>query len=81
MGSKIIKLNPFNSENILGYEQQTLTTHKSGHSKIKYDNTTLTDHIGEELTTLNKIIQADDTLLVQVYSDNDLYTQWNCTCY
>ena len=41
MESNILKLNPFFSEKIWGYEQWVLSTHKNGHSKIK-DNEIIT---------------------------------------
>lgn len=55
---KILKLNPFHSEKIWGYEKWTLSTHKNGHSKIKHSDTNLIDYIREDLPTLKKIIKA-----------------------
>ncbi|MEG2511556.1 MAG: type I phosphomannose isomerase catalytic subunit [Bacilli bacterium] len=71
MSNNILKLDPFYSEKIWGYEQWTLSTHKNGHSKIKNSNTTLINHIGDDLPILNKIIQANDTLSVQVHPDDE----------
>lgn len=67
---KILKLDPFYSEKIWGYEQWALSTHKNGYSTIKNSDTTLIDSLGKELPILNKIIQANDTLSVQVHPDD-----------
>lgn len=71
MKNKIVKLNPFYSEKIWGYEQWTLSTHKNGHSKIENSKTNLIEHIGEELPILNKIIKANEALSVQVHPDDE----------
>ena len=71
MESTILKLNPFFSEKIWGYEQWVLSTHKNGHSKIKDNEINLIDHIEKELPILNKIIKAEDTLSVQVHPDDE----------
>lgn len=70
MDSKILKLDPFYSEKIWGYEHWTLSTHRNGYSTIKNSDTTLIDSLGKELPILNKIIQANDTLSVQVHPDD-----------
>lgn len=71
MESNILKLNPFFSEKIWGYEQWVLSTHKNGHSKIEDNEINLIDHIEKELPILNKIIKAEDTLSVQVHPDDE----------
>ena len=71
MENKILKLDPFYSQKIWGYEKWTLSTHKNGHCKIKNSETTLINHIGKELSILNKIIKANDTLSVQVHPDDE----------
>ena len=71
MENRILKLNPFYSEKIWGYEQWTLSTHKNGHCKIKDSDTTLINYIGKELPILNKIIKANDTLSVQVHPNDE----------
>ena len=71
MKDKILKLEPFYSEKVWGYEEWTLSTHRNGHSKIKSSDTALIDHIKEELPILNKIIKANDTLSVQVHPDDE----------
>ncbi|MFR4671230.1 MAG: hypothetical protein ACLT69_15550 [Intestinibacter bartlettii] len=48
MESNILKLNPFFSEKIWGYEQWVLSTHKNGHSKIEDNEINLIDHIEKE---------------------------------
>ena len=69
--NKILKLNPFYSEKIWGYEEWNLSTHKNGASTIESINKTLKEVIGHELPIMIKIIQADDTLSVQVHPDDE----------
>lgn len=69
--SRILKLAPFHSDKIWGYEKWSLSTHRNGHSKIVGEDTSLIEHIKEELPILNKIIQANDTLSVQVHPDDE----------
>lgn len=71
MESKILKLTPFYSEKIWGYEQWSLSTHKNGHSKIENSETNLMNYIGKRLPILKKIIKADDTLSVQVHPNDE----------
>ena len=71
MKNRILKLEPFYSEKVWGYEEWTLSTHRNGHSKIKNSDTALINHIGKELPILNKIIKANDTLSVQVHPDDE----------
>lgn len=68
---RILKLEPFHSEKIWGYEDWVLSTHKNGQSKIKNSEKKLTDCIGDNLPILNKIIKAEDTLSVQVHPDDE----------
>ena len=68
---KILKLNPFYSEKIWGYENWNLSTHKNGHSTIENSDNTLIDELGEELPILIKVIKANDTLSVQVHPDDE----------
>lgn len=67
----IIKLEPFYSEKIWGYEEWCLSTHRNGNSTIKDSDMALIDKLGKELPILNKIIQANDTLSVQVHPDDE----------
>ena len=69
--SKILKLNPFYSEKIWGYEEWNLSTHKNGLCTIKDSETTLLDSIGNTLPIMIKVIQANDTLSVQVHPDDE----------
>ena len=69
--SKILKLNPFYSEKIWGYEEWNLSTHRNGCSTIGGSDKTLLEHVGQELPILIKIIQANDTLSVQVHPDDE----------
>ncbi|MDU1538954.1 MAG: type I phosphomannose isomerase catalytic subunit [Paeniclostridium sordellii] len=66
----ILKLDPFYSEKIWGYENWNLSTHKNGHCIINSSQDTLISKLGKELPILIKIIQANDTLSVQVHPDD-----------
>lgn len=68
---KILKLTPFHSDKIWGYEKWNLSTHRNGHSTIENTDETLKDTIGEDLPILIKIIKADDTLSVQVHPEDE----------
>ena len=70
MKSNILKLEPFYSEKVWGYEQWVLSTHKNGSSKIKNSNIDLNKYIGKELPIINKIIKANNSLSVQVHPDD-----------
>lgn len=67
----IIKLNPFYSEKIWGYEKWNLSTHKNGYCTIDNTEDTLINVLGKELPILIKIIKANDTLSVQVHPDDE----------
>lgn len=69
--SKILKLNPFYSEKIWGYENWNLSTHKNGHSTVENSQETLLEKVENELPILIKVIQANDTLSVQVHPDDE----------
>ena len=69
--SSILKLSPFYSEKIWGYEEWNLSTHKNGLSTVQNSETTLLDCIGKELPVMIKVIQANDTLSVQVHPDDE----------
>lgn len=67
----ILKLEPFHSEKIWGYENWNLSTHKNGHCTINSSEETLINKLGKELPILIKIIQANETLSVQVHPDDN----------
>ena len=69
--NKSLKLEPFYSEKVWGYEQWVLSTHKNGYCKIKNSEENLVDYINRDLPILNKIIKANDTLSVQVHPDDN----------
>lgn len=75
--SKILKLNPFYSEKIWGYENWNLSTHKNGHCTIENSKETLLENIGRELPILIKVIQANDTLSVQVHPDDEFARKYD----
>ncbi|MDY2883009.1 MAG: type I phosphomannose isomerase catalytic subunit [Romboutsia timonensis] len=66
----ILKLKPFYFEKIWGYEKWNLSTHKNGYSTVENTNNTLINEIHRELPILIKIINAEDTLSVQVHPDD-----------
>ena len=70
MKSKILKLEPFYSKKIWGYEQWLLSTHKNGKSRIEYIDIDFSKYIGKELPIIKKIIKANSALSVQVHPDN-----------
>lgn len=69
--SKILKLHPFYSEKIWGYENWNLSTHKNGHSTVENSQETLLEKVENELPILIKVIQANDTLSVQVHPNDE----------
>ena len=69
--NKILKLKPYISDKIWGYEKWNLSTHKNGNSVVEETNKTLIETVKKELPILIKIIKADDTLSVQVHPDNE----------
>lgn len=69
--TKILKIKPFYSEKIWGYEDWILSTHKNGHSIVQGKDINLIDYMGKELPILNKIIKADDTLSIQVHPGDE----------
>ena len=70
MKSKILKLEPFYSKKIWGYEQWLLSTHKNGKSRIENIDIDFSKYIGKELPIIKKIIKANSALSVQVHPDN-----------
>lgn len=67
----IIKLEPFYSPKVWGYEEWVLSTHKNGNSIVHSNKQTLSEVLGKELPILIKVIQANDKLSVQVHPDNE----------
>ena len=55
----------------MGYEEWNLSTHKNRLCTIKDSETTLLDCIGNTLPIMIKVIQANDTLSVQVHPDDE----------
>ena len=53
--SNILKLNPFYSKKIWGYEEWNLSTHKNGHSKIVGSETTLLETINKEKSKVDAL--------------------------
>ena len=69
--TKILKLKPFYSEKIWGYEEWNLSTHKNGQCTIENSDMKLQEKIKKELPIMIKIIQANETLSVQVHPDDE----------
>lgn len=69
--NEILKLNPFYSEKIWGYEEWSLSTHKNGGSIVDGSDKRLVEVLKKELPILIKIIQANDPLSVQVHPDDE----------
>lgn len=69
--SNVLKLQPFYSEKIWGYEEWNLSTHRNGNSIVESTGKPLSDELGEELPVLIKIIQANESLSVQVHPGDE----------
>lgn len=69
--NNILKLNPYFSEKIWGYEKWNLSTHRNGCSKIDGSDKNLLEYLNEELPILIKIIKADESLSVQVHPGDE----------
>ncbi|MCR4626439.1 MAG: class I mannose-6-phosphate isomerase, partial [Treponema sp.] len=61
----MLKLNPILSEKIWGYEQWIASTHPDGRQQDFFEA------LGKEYPLLVKVIQANDTLSVQVHPDDE----------
>jgi mannose-6-phosphate isomerase len=72
----IFKLKPLYIEKVWGYEKWNLSTHKNGCSTIIGNNKSLLDVLGKNLPILVKIIQANESLSIQVHP-NDEYAKKN----
>lgn len=70
--TKMIKLNPFYSKKVWGYENWNLSTHRNGCSTLADSGENLRDYLNTDLPILIKIIKADESLSVQVHP-NDSY--------
>lgn len=69
---KILRLSPFFSKKIWGYEKWNVSTHRNGNSVVVNENNKLLkDVLNKELPILIKIIQANETLSVQVHPDDE----------
>lgn len=67
----IVKLSPFISEKVWGYEKWNLSTHQNGCSTVEGSNISLYEYLHEKLPILIKIIKANDSLSVQVHPGDD----------
>ena len=72
----ILKLKPYLSEKIWGWEKWVLSCHEDGKSTVQegiYEGQELSEILGcgSNFPILNKIIKAEDTLSVQVHPNDD----------
>ena len=72
----ILKLKPYMSEKIWGWEKWVLSCHEDGKSTIQegiYEGQELSEILGcgNDFPILNKIIKAEDNLSVQVHPNDD----------
>ncbi|MGI5173484.1 class I mannose-6-phosphate isomerase [Treponema sp. OMZ 840] len=72
----MFKTEAFLSEKVWGYERWILSTHKAGESKVEKSvefigGKNLSSLIGADYPLLVKVIQADETLSVQVHPDDE----------
>lgn len=71
----MFKTSPFVSEKVWGYERWIISTHEAGQCTVfegddRFDGKQLSDAVGSDYPLLVKVIQADDTLSVQVHPDD-----------
>lgn len=78
MGEKVsmFKTQPYVSEKVWGYERWLISTHKTGQSKVDEQTEfiggkALSRIAGDEYPLLIKLIQANETLSVQVHPDDE----------
>ena len=67
----ILKLKPYYSEKIWGYEKWILSTHKYGSSILEETNVSLDEYLKNQLPILIKIIKSNESLSVQVHPDDE----------
>lgn len=67
----MFKTIPFVSEKVWGYEKWIVSTLKNGQSKRQDDEKFLSEIIGDDHPLLIKLIQANETLSVQVHPDDE----------
>lgn len=67
----MFKTLPYVSEKVWGYENWIVSTHKVGQSTREEDNKNLSELVGEDYPLLIKLIQANETLSVQVHPEDD----------
>lgn len=72
----MFKTQPYVSEKIWGYEKWLVSTHAAGKARVAQETEfiggkDLSRIIGEDYPLLVKLIQADETLSVQVHPDDD----------
>lgn len=81
----MFKTTPFVSEKVWGYENWIISTHTAGESMVlsgdsRFDGKPLSAATGADYPLLAKIIQADDTLSVQVHPDEEYARRVENTC-
>ena len=82
----MLKLKPLVSKKIWGYENWLVSTHEAGQSTVdERGGSTLKDAIGGNYPLIVKVIQADETLSVQVHPDDAYAARENslgkCECW
>ena len=66
----MVKTIPFISEKVWGYEKWIVSVHEAGQSLIEESQEKLSTLLTKDFPILIKIIQANDTLSVQVHPDD-----------
>lgn len=74
--NKMIKLTPFFSEKVWGYEKWNLSTHRNGCSTLEESGQGLRDYLGKDLPILIKIIKAEESLSVQVHPGDEFTNKY-----
>ena len=67
----ILKMKPYYSEKIWGYEKWNLSTHRAGSSIIEESGQSLADYRKSQLPILIKIIKSEQSLSVQVHPGDE----------
>lgn len=81
----MFKTAPYKSEKIWGYENWIISTHAAGESSVqtgdeRFNGKLLSAAVGKEFPLIAKIIQADETLSVQVHPDEEYARRVENTC-
>lgn len=72
----MIKLHPFFSDKVWGYEKWNLSTHRNGCSLVENSEKDLYEYLQKQLPILIKIIKAEESLSVQVHPNDEFANRY-----